>query len=112
MKKANGYYNKNVLEKFALALKSAISEVKNGNISHVSISKGNTKMGAVASVSTLPFMTCPNRCKDTCGAACYAAKLANLRKNVLVSWARNTAMALYNPAEYWKQIDMRFRLCI
>ena len=105
MKKANGYYNKNVLAKFADALKTAVSEVKSGLINRVSISKGNTKMGEIASVSTLPFMTCPSRCAETCGAACYAAKLANLRSNVLKSWARNTAMALYNPSEYWKQID-------
>ena len=62
-------------------------------------------MGAVSSVSTLPFFTCPALCKDTCGAACYAAKLANLRPSVLKSYAVNTALALHRPDLYWAQVN-------
>jgi len=99
------YYNEKVLAKFQAALKEAIKEVKAGTVNTVTISDKNRKMGAVASVSTLPFLTCPARCKDTCGAICYAAKIANLYPAVLKSYARNTALAMYNPVAYWNGID-------
>lgn len=111
----NGYYNEKVLAKFADALKAAKKEVKArleaGELVPVKISGGNTKMGAVPSVSTLPFITCPGRCKDTCGAACYAAKLANLRPAVLNAYAWNTALAMLAPAEYFRQIDEFVKGC-
>ena len=67
MKKENkGYYNENTINKFLAALNDAKKEVQAGNVK-VSISNANSKMGNVASVSTLPFFTCPGRCKDTCG---------------------------------------------
>lgn len=104
-----GYYNEKVLEKFTAALKEAKAEVlamiERGETPAVKLSFGNTKMGAVASVSTLPFLTCPARCATTCGAACYAAKLANLRPSVLRAYAWNTAMALLIPREYHAQIS-------
>ena len=62
-------------------------------------------MGGVASVSTLPFITCPGICKGTCAPHCYAAKLANLRPAVMKAYARNTAIYYENPAAYWAQID-------
>ena len=100
------YYNDSTMAKFKSALENARKDVKTGKDVRVRISNGNSKMGSVASVSTLPFITCPARCKDTCGADCYAAKLANLRPNVLKSYAINTAIAMYNPGEYWKQINI------
>ena len=104
-----GYYNEKVLNKFNEALNNAKQAVKNGTDIRVRISNANSKMGAVASVSTLPFITCPARCGGTCGAACYAAKLANLRPNVLASYAINTAIALYKPNEYWRQVNEAVR---
>lgn len=99
------YYNDKVLAKFQAALKEATKEVKDGMITSPTISTGNRKMGAVPSVSLLPFLTCPARCKDTCGGDCYAAKIANLYPAVLKSYARNTALAMYNPVAYWNGID-------
>jgi len=99
------YYNPETLNKFKAALKDAIQEVKNGTVSAVSISRGNVKMGAVQSVSTLPFLTCPARCKGTCGKECYAAKIANLRTSVLKSYARNTALLIVRPDLYWDGIE-------
>lgn len=98
------YYNEKTLSKFSAALKEAKKEVKTGTITAPSISNGNVKMGNVASVSTLPFITCPGRCKETCGSDCYAAKIANLRTSVLKSYARNTALLMVNPSEYWDGI--------
>lgn len=100
-----GYYNENTLAKFRDALTRWTERVKNGDDIHVSFSAANNKMGAVSSVSTLPFTTCPGICVRTCGPDCYAAKLANLRPNVLESYAKNTALALFAPMRYWKEIN-------
>ena len=98
------YYNEKVLAKFNAALEDAKQEVKAGAVDHVSISTGNIKMGQVQSVSLLPFLTCPARCKGTCGPDCYAAKIANMRPSVLKAYARNTALALLDPVKYWTDI--------
>ena len=100
-----GYYNEKVLNKFNDALNKAVVGVKNGEYLTVKFSGGNTKMGAVPSISLLPFITCPANCKDTCGAKCYAAKLANLRPNVLMNYAINTALAIHRPDLYWAHIN-------
>ena len=104
-----GYYNETVFAKFANALKTAKQLVRimleHGETPKVKFSASNTKMGAVSSVSTLPFITCPIICKDTCGIACYAAKLANLRKNVLTAYAWNTALVMLCRDEFFRQID-------
>lgn len=100
-----GYYNEKTLAKFSEALKVAMSDVTNMTDTRVRISNSNSKMGAVASVSLLPFLTCPGKCKNTCGAACYAAKLANLRPSLLKSYAINTAIALLRPVEYFAQVE-------
>jgi hypothetical protein len=94
------YYNEKVMAKFQESLKEAKEEVKAGKITAASISTDNIKMGAVPSVSLLPFITCPGRCKNTCGAECYAAKIANMRGTVLKSYARNTALLMIKPALY------------
>lgn len=99
------YYNEKILAKFTAALNEAKKAVKAGTITDVVISKDNSKMGAVSSVSTLPFLTCPARCKGTCGADCYAAKIANLYPNVLQSYAQNTALALYRPLKFWADVE-------
>ena len=98
------YYNEKVLAKFHDALRMATEEVRSGKVSEVSISGKNSKMGEVASVSTLPYLTCPARCKGTCAGECYAAKIANLRKSVLISYSRNTALAILKPDLYWQGI--------
>ena len=102
-----GFYRAEVINKFADALNEAKRAVLNGEPAalRVRISNANSKMGAVASVSTLPFLTCPAVCAGTCGAKCYAAKLANLRPSVLKSYAINTALALLRPDVYWSGID-------
>ncbi len=96
-------YTEKVLDKFNTALAEARAEVLNG-WDRVTISNSNSKMGEVASVSLMPYLTCP-ACKGTCGPACYAANIANRYKNVLRSYARNTALAIYKPATYWAQVN-------
>ena len=100
------YYNEKVIGKFQEALRKAVEEVRNGDVKHITISDSNNKMGKVASVSTLPFLTCPARCKGTCGADCYAAKIANMRTSVLKSYARNTAMAIHRSDIFWAEVNV------
>ena len=101
-----GYHSEKIVAKFAAAFIEARQGIKSGDIAPmISISWENSKMGGVASVSTLPFITCPGICKGTCAPHCYAAKLANLRPAVMKAYARNTAIYYENPAAYWAQID-------
>ena len=103
-----GYYNENTIAKFAEALKSAKNQIDemigNGELVKVKFSNGNSKIGEIPSVSTLPFLTCPGRCAGTCASACYAAKLANMRENVRNAYAWNTALALYHSDIYHAQV--------
>ena len=103
-----GYYKEEIINKFSAALVEARAEIRkmleNGETPVVKISNKNTKMGEIPSASTLPFLTCPARCGDTCGPACYAAKLANLRKTVLAAYAWNTALSLEAPEIFHQQI--------
>lgn len=102
----NGYYNDKVISKFTDAMREASAAVKAGEITTVTISNANSKMGNVASVSLLPYLSCPARCAGTCGAKCYAAKLANLRPSVLQSYAKNQALAMYRPDLFWAQVNV------
>lgn len=68
----------------------------------VSISPGNTKMGAIPSVSLPPVITCPTGCP--CAAKCYAAKLCRLRPNVRNAYARNLEILYKDPVDYWTQV--------
>lgn len=69
----------------------------------ISISKGNSKMGEIKSVSLPPIITCAKNC--TCAKKCYAAKLCRIRKNVKESYNRNLDILMTNPESYWSQVD-------
>jgi len=92
------------LEKFRAAYIEMVQDIQAGKEMHVSISAGNIKMGSVPSVSTLPIMTCPALCRETCAADCYAAKIAALRPSVLKAYAKNTALAILRPVQYWTEV--------
>lgn len=100
----NDYFK--IYGKASDALKEAranIAENKTG-ARRVSFSASNSKMGAVASVSVLPFVTCPAACRETCAGKCYAAKIANIRPAVMSAYARNTAIYFDDAANYFAQI--------
>lgn len=91
-------------------LSAAIAGVRAGNekFLSVSISDGNDKMGHIRSVSILPVLTCPARCRETCAKDCYAVgmcfdgvKGASMRR----SYARNTALWMLRPDLYFAAID-------
>lgn len=88
------------------AAKNAILGGEDTAAERVTISRGNDKMGAIPSVSLMPLTTCPECARATCGNYCYAAAMADngARKNIAASYARNTAIALTNPAGYWAAV--------
>lgn len=90
-------------EIFAALLDAAMADYKN-NGGQVSISRDNIKLCGVASVSLLPFITCPDVCRGACAGKCYAAKIAALRPSVRAAYARNTAIFLTDPAAYFGAI--------
>ena len=73
---------------------------------HVSISRGNAKMGAIASVSLPPIITCSKEACKHCGKKCYAAKIARLRpKTVGAAYQRNLDILNTNPEQFWREVD-------
>ena len=68
----------------------------------VSISKGNSKMGQIPSVSLPAVLSCANGC--LCASICYAKKLERIYKNVREAYMRNWEILRENPDEYWRQV--------
>ena len=99
--------NNKLLEALNSAKNEVQTAIENGkDISKmVSISYGNNKMGKIPSVSLLPILTCPARCNGTCGDKCYAKKLAILRPSVMKAYARNTAIFMARPFEFFQAVE-------
>ena len=68
----------------------------------ISISKGNSKMGFIPSVSLPPVVTCASGC--TCVKKCYAAKLCKLRPNVRNAYAKNLEILKNDMDGYFLQV--------
>ncbi len=68
----------------------------------ISISPGNSKMGAIPSVSLPPIVTCPADCP--CSKKCYAAKLCRIYPSVKRAYQNNLDILRKNPAQYWNGI--------
>ena len=74
----------------------------------VSISKGNSKMGAIPSVSLPACITCnPDA---PCFKLCYAAKITRLYKTVKTAYENNLNILKENPIEYWQQVKQAARM--
>lgn len=69
---------------------------------NVSISNGNSKMGAIPSVSLPAIITC-RTCE--CNKKCYAAKLERLRPSVKNAYQRNLDTLIYYPDVYWREVE-------
>ncbi len=69
----------------------------------LSISTGNTKMGAIPSVSLPPVITCPSGCP--CAKKCYAAKLCRIYPTVKKAYQNNLDILTENPTDYWQQVN-------
>ena len=68
----------------------------------VSISKGNSKMGAIPSVSLPACITCNP--SAPCFKLCYAAKITRLYKTVKTAYENNLNILKSDPVLYWQQV--------
>ncbi len=67
------------------------------------ISKGNSKLGDIPSVSLPAGITCREDCE--CGTKCYAAKLERLRPNVKAAYRHNLEVLEKDPETYWREVE-------
>ncbi len=68
----------------------------------VKISKGNSKLGAIPSVSLPSIKTC-RQC--ACQAKCYAQKLERLRPAVRNAYQHNLEVWTKDPDTYWREVE-------
>lgn len=68
----------------------------------VSISKSNSKMGSIPSVSLPSVVTC-RECD--CHKKCYARKLERLRPAVRNAYKRNLDILTSDPDTYWREVE-------
>lgn len=71
-------------------------------MSTVKISKGNSKMGSVLSVSLPSIKTC-RQC--ACREKCYAQKLERLRPSVRNAYQHNLEVLQKDPDTYWREVE-------
>ena len=68
----------------------------------ISISRGNSKMGSIASVSLPSVLTCK---KCACQDKCYARKIERIRPNVANAYRRNLEILRKHPDVYWREVE-------
>lgn len=68
----------------------------------VSISKGNSKMGAIPSVSLPACVTCNP--SAPCFKLCYAAKISRIYRTTAAAYQRNLDILKSDPGAYWLQV--------
>lgn len=73
----------------------------------VSISKGNSKLGSIRSVSLPSVITC-RKCE--CQKKCYARKLERIRKSVSHAYQNNLAILNSDPDTYWREVEAAIML--
>lgn len=71
-------------------------------MSIVKISNGNSKMGAIKSVSLPSVTTCV---KCDCNKKCYSYKLERLRPNVREAYKSNLRLLKDHPEIYWREVE-------
>lgn len=68
----------------------------------IKLSRGNSKMGSVPSVSLPSIKTC-RQC--ACREKCYAQKLERLRPSVRNAYQHNLEVLLNDPEIYWREVE-------
>ena len=68
----------------------------------VKISQGNSKLGAIPSVSLPSIKTC-RAC--ACRDKCYAQKLERLRPAVRNAYQHNLEVLINEPETYWREVE-------
>lgn len=67
------------------------------------ISRGNSKLGEIPSVSLPSGITCRNDCE--CGKKCYAKRIERLRPSVKNAYLANYNLLLSNPNQFWREVE-------
>lgn len=70
---------------------------------HISVSRGNTKLGSIPSLSLLPVVDCGN-CA-ACRHSCYDLRSDMIYKQSIMSRAINSAILHADPDRYWRELD-------
>lgn len=68
----------------------------------IKLSRGNSKMGSVPSVSLPSIKTC-RQC--ACHEKCYAQKLERLRPAVRNAYQHNLEVLINEPETYWREVE-------
>lgn len=71
-------------------------------MANVKISPGNSKLGAIPSVSLPSIKTCR---KCDCQKKCYAHKLERIRKSVRGAYQHNLEVLTNSPETYWREVE-------
>ena len=71
-------------------------------MANVKISPGNSKLGAIPSVSMPSIKTCR---KCDCQKKCYAHRLERIRKSVREAYQHNYEVLQENPDIYWREVE-------
>lgn len=70
---------------------------------NIKISPGNSKLGAIPSISLPAGLTCREDCE--CRQKCYAKKLERLRKSVREAYMLNYQVLKCTPDIYWREVE-------
>ena len=73
---------------------------------HISVSRGNSKMGAVPSVSLPPVKTCSPEAVKFCGRKCYVKRYVMRRqKTVGAAYERNLYILQNDSEKFWREVN-------
>ena len=70
---------------------------------NVKISSGNSKMGAIPSVSLPAGVTCRQDCE--CSKKCYAKRLERMRPSVHQAYQHNYVLLTHDSDTYWREVE-------
>ena len=70
---------------------------------NIKISRGNSKMGEIPSISLPAGVTCRNDCE--CNQKCYAKRLERLRKTVRQAYEHNYKILNDSPDIFWREVE-------
>ena len=84
-------------------LKNHTESISNVSKSHVYVSPGNSKLGAIPSVSLLPVIDCGN-CSH-CAKSCYDLRHDVINKNCAKTRSINSLICATDQERYFREID-------
>lgn len=70
---------------------------------NIKISQGNSKLGAIPSVSLPAGVTCRSDCE--CSKKCYAKRLERMRPSVRQAYKHNYDLLNSDPNTYWREVE-------